>query len=442
MKHRSQRLILFLVTILIIPSITCTILKPKSAALQREPDKESPDSTTVEDSGDALPEATGDEIEITQTVTYLDEFGYWNLHGLLTNIAEYPVGSIAVDIQVAGTSVIGPTFIGASGIAPGEIQPFYFRLPLAFTNVEELEVNVVEIRKVLLDPVQLEIGQAKMATAENGIVTLIGEVQNNAGSPARVYSAKAVLFSADGALITTASCQVCPGYVIPGDKAPVQFLIYGHPASAVIDHYEIYVAADKAASVDGLVIDFNDPVHTYTDSVGSFYLLGDLQNNSDKILVLRLLGSFYNQNREIIGAVSYGLPGNSLAPGESAPYELVIIDPIEAVADWSIQVDLARSSVRAEPAFQLPASTTGITKEEYLWNVSGTATNDSGQSLQLINVVVEVRDKGTGKLVGLNQYFEAGDYPAGGTIDYSLNIKLDPAFDPSTLEEFVKVLGE
>jgi hypothetical protein len=442
MKQGSQRLILFLVTILIIPSITCTILKPKSPAPQRLSDNGSPGNTPDKDSEDALPEATGDEIEITLTTTYQDDFGYWNLHGLLTNTADYPVGGIGLDLKLAGAMVVDPTIIGAYGIAPGDILPFSIRLPLSVTSVDGLEVDLAQIQRVLLDPVRLEIGQAKLATAENGIVTLVGEVQNTTNSPALVYSAKTGLFSADGEIITTASCQVCPGYMKPGEKAPVQFLVFGQPASAVVDHYEIYVAAKEAPAVDDLVIDFIDPVHTYTDSAGRFHVLGELQNNSDKILVLRLLGSFYNQNREIIEAVSYSLPGNSLEPGESAPYEFVINDPLGAVTDWAIQVDLAHTSERISPAFQLTTAGGEITKEGDLWTVAGNAVNDSEQSLRFITVVVGIRDVGTGKLVGLAQQFEAGDIAVGESIDYNVNISPDPAFDTGALEEFVIVLGE
>jgi len=442
MQKRSRSLVLFLMMILIIPSITCTILKPKSDAPERQPGKESSDDVKGDDSGEALPEATGDEIEVTQTTTYQDEFGYWNLHGLITNVAEYPVGGIGLEVQLSGAAVVEPAFLGAYGIAPGEIQPFSFRLPISVTDVEGLQVNVVQIKRVSLKPVQLEIGQFKHKIAENGIVTLVGEVQNNSNSPALIYSTKAGIFSADGELITTASCQVCPGYMTPGEKAPAQFLVYGHPASPTIDHYEIYTTAEKAATVEELDLVFLDPIHTYTDPVGNFHVLGYLENNSEKILALQLMGTFYSQNGEIIGASSYNMPVNSLLPGNSAPYDLMVTGPIESVGDWSIQVNLARSSERIDPAFQLPTTTTVTSKEQYSWTVSGTTTNDSEQSLSLITIVIGLRDEGTGKLVGLTQHIEAGEFPVGASLDINLTITPDPAFAPGALEEFILVLGE
>ena len=442
MKKRSRSLVLFLIMILVIPSITCTLLKSKSDSPQRQPGEESSEGVQPGDSAADLPEATGDEIEITKTTTYLDEFGYWNLHCLMTNIAAYPVGGIELEVQIGGSAVNEPTYAGAYGIPPGEVEPFDIRLPLSVTSLDGFEVNILQIRRVEMDPVQLEIGQTRLTTAENGIVTLSGELSNNANSPALISSVKTALFSGDGELVTTASCQVCPGYLIPGDKAPFQFMIYGQPSSAVIDHYEIYTFADKAASVDGLDLVFIDPVHTYTDPGGNFHVLGDLQNNSEKILALQLIGTFYDQEGGIVGASSYSMPVNSLIPGESAPYDLMVTAPIESVADWEIEVDLARSNIRVEPAFQLPTTTTSTSKDQYSWTVSGNATNDSEKSLRLITVVVGLREGGTGKLVGLTQHLEAGDFQVGSTIDYSLNISSDPDFDPSALEEFIIMLGE
>ncbi len=442
MKRRSSSLVLFLIMILVIPSITCTLLKSRSELPQRQPEEESSEGVQPDDTTADLPEATGDEIEITQTTTYLDEFGYWNLHGLMTNIAEYPVGNVELEVQIAGAAVNENTFFGAFGIAPAEVLPFGIRLPLSVTSLDGFEVNILQIRRVEMEPVQLEIGQSRLVTAENGIVTLVGELSNNATSPTSINSVKTALFSADGGLVTTASCQVCPGYVTPGDKAPFQFMIYGQSSNVDIDHYEIYTSTEKAALVEGLDLVFVDPIHTYIDPAGSFHILGYLQNNSEKILALQIMGTFYNQNGEIVGASSKSMPGNSLVPGESAPYDLMVTGPIESIVDWSIQVDLARSNERVDPVYQLPTTTTEIIKDQYLWTISGIASNDSEQSLQLITVVMGLMDSGTGKLVGLVQHIVAEEIPPGETIDFSLDISPDPAFDPGALEEFILVLGE
>jgi hypothetical protein len=427
--------------ILIIPSITCTILNSISEGSQGQPPSVTSEEIQPAEPGEDLPEAKGDEIEITQTTTYQDEFGYWHLHGLLTNIADYPVGGFTLEVQMAESPVIEADSDGTYGIAPGAIQPFNVRLPLTVTNLDDLEIKILHIQRILINPVQMEIVQSKLTTAENGMVTLVGEVQNNTSTPALIYSARAGLFSSEGELITTAPCQICPGYVVPGDKAPVQFLIYGHPANPAVGDGEIYIAAYEAAFVDGLVFDFDEPIHTYIDPAGGFHVLGDLQNNSDKILALELTGTFYDQNGEIVGASSYTLPGYALA-GERSPYELTIADPLDTIADWSIRIELARTSERRTPVYPLVKTGEETDQDQYQWTVAGNAVNESGQTLRLITVVVGLRETGTGKLVGLAQQIKAGEFPPGEPIDYSVIINPDPGFDPGVLEEFILLLGE
>ncbi|MDZ7844902.1 MAG: hypothetical protein U5K99_08895 [Anaerolineales bacterium] len=390
---------------------------------------------------EGLPEARGDEIEIVQTVTYQDEFGYRHLHGLLTNTADYSVGGFALEVLVGGEQVAEADSDGAYSIAPGAVFPFNARLPQTVTDLDDLEVNVINIQRGLQDPVEMEIIQSKMKSADGGIVTLVGIVQNNGSSAGLIYSARAAVYASDGELITTAQCQVCPGYLLPGEEAPVQFLIYGHPPSAAIAKNEIFIAAEEAVTVAGLAIDFNEPVHSYTDPAGRFHLLGDLQNNSDIVYSLALTGTFYDQNGEIVGAAAYKLPAYSL-PGETSPYEFVVSDPLDSIADWFLRIELARTGEFRTPVFLLVHNAGDLIKNQYQWTVAGNTVNDTGQTLRMVTVVVGIRESGTGKLVGLAHYIAAGELPPGEALNYTVDIYPDPAFDPANLEEFVLLLGE
>lgn len=432
MTTRSRGLVFFLIIILVIPIISCSSQEPGSEGAQEQSPSES---------GEDLPEVTGDEIEILETATYQDEFGYWHLHGLLTNTADYPVGGFALEVQIGGSPVIEAYSDGAFGIAPGATQPFSARLPLTVTQVDDLEIKVLNLQRISLKPVQIEIVQSRLSVAENGLVTLVGEVQNSSSTPGLVYSARSGLYTQDGTLFTTASCQICPGYLPPGEKAPVQFLFYGHPANVDFGDHEIFVAADEASYVEGLTIDFGELVHTYTDPAGGFHVLGELQNNADMILALALTGTFYDQNGEILGASAYTLPADTL-PGETSPYALIIDNPGEPVADWSIRIELALTRERRTPVYPL-ANIGGVTeKDQYQWSVAGSTVNDSDQTLRLVTVVVGLRETGTGKLVGLAQQILAGEIPPGESVDYNVIINPDPAIDPEVLEEFVILIGE
>jgi hypothetical protein len=277
--------------------------------------------------------------------------------------------------------------------------------------------------------------------SENGIVTITGEVLNNNDQPAMIYSIKAALFSADGEIITTESCQVCTRYLDAGDSGPFQFLIFGHTPEAVVDQYEIYFSAEAAEPIEGFEIAFSETVYTYTDPAGNFHILGDIQNSGNQILDLRLLATFYDQNQLIAGALAYDLPLNSLVPGESSPYDILLLDPPDAVADWSIQVDLAGSRVVDSPSFIL--STTGDEDNitEYLSTFSGQAVNDTGETLNIVLVVIGLREKSTGRLVGLSYSMLTGEFSPGSTIEYNLTISPDPQIDQGSLEKFIITRG-
>lgn len=255
-----------------------------------------------------------------------------------------------------------------------------------------------------------------------------------------INSIRAALFSADGEIITTETCQVCTRYLPPGGSGPFQFLIFGHPQEAVVDHYEIYSSAEGGTFIDDFDVTFSELDQAYNDPAGNFHLLGDIQNDSDQILDLRLLATFYDQNQFIVGAAAYNLPLSSLVPGESSPYDISSIGPINAV-DWSIQVDLAGSRVVDSPSYTL--STTGDEDNiaEYLSTFSGQVVNDTGETLQIILVVIGLREKSTGRLVGLSSSLITGEFPPGSTVEYNLNVSPDPGVDPATLEKFILTRG-
>lgn len=445
MKTRKSNLILFLILILVIPSFTCTSQTPKSDYEQSTEQVDSPGEDSVSDTGESTPpDTTGDEIEFGKTTAYQDVFGYWNIHGLLTNTADYAIGSAEIEVNLLDendTLVETETFYASTnGIAPGDTQPFSFRLSGTVTSLDHYEFNVLQLKRVEMDPVQLESSGMSITESENGIVSITGEVQNNSDQPAAIYSIKAALFSAAGEIITTESCQVCTRYLDPGDSGPFQFLIFGHPSEAVVDHYEIYFSVETAAHIEGFETTFSEQIHAYTDPAGNFHILGDIQNNGNQILDLRLLATFYDQNQQIVGASAYDLPMNSLVPGESSPYDISLIGPTSA-ADWSIQVDLAGSRVVDSPSFIL--STTGDEDNitEYLSTFSGQAVNDTGETLNIVLVVIGLREKSTGRLVGLSYSMLTGEFSPGSTIEYNLTISPDPQIDPGSLEKFIITRG-
>ncbi|MCD6425913.1 MAG: hypothetical protein J7L35_10480 [Anaerolineales bacterium] len=435
MKRISRALLLILVV-----TLSLTLFAYKSS----KPDGNADTSPGEVGSQDAAA-AKGDEIEIVSSSTSQDVFGIWHIHALLTNSADYGVGQAELEFVVLdseGTAVHSETiYVLPYGLTPDEIQPVSIKFPLSVTTVNQFEINVVSLKKVEKESLQLEISPFKLSTADNGIVTLVGEVYNNADQPAVIHSVEAVLFSEDGGMIFTASCEVCARYLDAGESSPISFIIYGQSPDPALDHYEIYISSEAAIPAETFSVEFLELVHIYTDAAGGFHLLGDLQNTGEKILDLNLLGTFFNQAGEIVGVSSASLPMNSLRPGESSPYEIVLLAPLDVVVDWSAQVDLSRSRSVDTPSLELSTQGQLDTPEEFRWTLAGEVVNNSDQDLTMVLVVVGLRETATGKLVGLTHKLEIGEFPTGFTIPYSLGIVPDQSLDLTKLESFVIVRG-
>ena len=438
MKRISRVLILILAVILTLPLVACNSSEPGADPDSAIGDSEPQDNNTVL-------AAKGDEIEIVSSSASQDVFGIWHIYALLTNSADYGVGQAELEFVVLdseGTAVHSETiFAFPYGLTPGEVQPVSIKFPLSVTAINQFELNVVSLYKIERESVQLEEGAFRLSTAENGIVTLLGEMSNNSDQPAAIRSAKAALFSADGGIITTASCAVCTRYLGAGQSAPMSFMFFGHTTTEVIDHYEIYFSNEAAVPAEIFDVEILEPLHTYTDETGAFHLLGDLKNTGEQILDLNLLGTFYNQAGEIVGVSSIGLPMNSLLPGESSPFDMALLAPLGEVADWSLQVDSSRSRSVDSPSIELSTQGQLDTPEEYRWTSIGEVVNNSDQDLTMVLIVFGLRETATGKLVGLTHTLKTGELKAGSSIPYSLNVFPDRSFDSSYLESFVIVRG-
>jgi hypothetical protein len=67
--------------------------------------------------------------------------------------------------------------------------------------------------------------------------------------------------------------------------------------------------------------------------------------------------------------------------------------------------------------------------------------NDTGETLNIVLVVIGLREKSTGRLVGLSYSLLTGEFPAGSTVEYNLTISPDSEIDQVSLEKFILTRG-
>ena len=446
MNNRFRYLGVLLIIFLMILSVSCSNKKSEPDPGRYRPDAESSqDGSEIEETETNFQEAFTKDLQISATALHQDIYGTWNISGLLTDIAEYSVGMAEIEIVILseGDNPVHTEIITEIplGLSPGESQPFSLKLPISVQNLNNFEINILKLWHFEDKSIQVEIGSTRLFTADSGVVTMVGEFQNNTDQPVAIYSSRAVLFSGDGNVMAVSFCQVCPRYLDPGDSAPFQFLMYGFSPDIMVDHYEVYLTTQETESTERFEISILEPIHSYIDQSGQFHLMGYIQNDGEKILDLDLLGSFYNQSDEIIGASHTSLPMNSLVPGESSPFDLSIFVPTGEITDWSIQVDSARSNSVDSPSHILSVENNTAIPENFQWTISGSVVNDSGETLQVILIVVGLQEIGTGKLIGLVETLKTGEFLPGSGIEYNLIIYPDLEIESTNLEEFIIVRG-
>jgi hypothetical protein len=221
----------------------------------------------------------------------------------------------------------------------------------------------------------------------------------------------------------------------------VQFLFYGHPQDLEIDRYEIFISSNQHPGFDEFDILLTEPVHTYQDENGWFHVIGEIQNESKDVINLHLIGTFYNQTGAVLGAATTSPSLRTLNPGERSPYDVKLLNPVETVADWQIQIDPALSRKMATPSTVLTLLEVEKTSSEFQWSFSGSVNNDSQNELKSIVVVAGLRDTQSGNIIGLSQVHLRGEFQPGSPLDFYLPINPDRSFDLSGVEEFILIRG-
>jgi hypothetical protein len=399
-----------------------------------------------------LIEASIDDVEIVDTNFYRDVFGEWRVCGLLTNLADYPVASVEIALEFldsAGASIHQETStIGIAGVAPGETIPFSLKASEDISSVGQVTTSIVNVFKMEFEPATVNLSGTRLHIAEEGIVMVTGEIENPSDEAIAVNNIATALFSSEGEFLFTSQCDVCTRYLAPGETGPFRILMYGYPkpVEASAD-FQIFVSAVNAAPRKTFELGFSEYESTYLDSMDTFHVFGDLQNKSADVLEIHLLNTLYDADGNVIDASTYDVLPGSLAPGESAPYDLTFGGPNTALdirqgsVSWKLQLDLFRTRTVDGASYTL--ATTGDTHEfSGNWGTfSGMILNDSGGEIQIVLVVAGLRDKNSGNLVGLGRKLIWEEIPDGGSIEYSLQVTLDPDLDPSTLEHFLIARG-
>ena len=390
--------------------------------------------------------------EITMVHGYIDNMDSLEVVGLITNNTDHAIKSveIAVEIFDANDNSLykDTTYMDFYTLAPGETSPFSLWVTDELPDADRFVATIVSESQTTVERADVTVQGTRMTVDDNGDIHVTGEIVNNGSTGATIADVSAATFDGDGNLVTAESASVSIGYLPPGDSGPFRVTMYG-PSYGTddIQDYQVYVDA-VTDDRDVYDISFIGDENTYVDTFGDFHLVGEISNDSDETLDVRLVGAIYDANGNVMDAAMLDMALSALAPGETGPYDLTFWGPLNSRDGFMDDAD--RYTVQVDPYWTWPSTSEYVevsTTEDNSFDdgmaeFTGQIINDSGQDLAGAEVVIYIKDKDSGNIVAMGSDYTMDEIPAGGTADFSITIYLEEGVDPDTAEYYVIAKGE
>ena len=81
---------------------------------------------------------------------------------------------------------------------------------------------------------------------------------------------------------------------------------------------------------------------THINSAGNMHIIGEVVNNaSNSAEYVKIIGTFYDNTNKIVGTSFTYTDPKDLAPGENAPFDLILTDasiPIDQIEKYTLNV--------------------------------------------------------------------------------------------------------
>jgi hypothetical protein len=164
-------------------------------------------------------------------------------------------------------------------------------------------------------------------TAPSGAFFITGEVANYSDQDAVDLPVEAGLIAADGRQLAGAVDMVMGLHLPPGGFAPFSLRFGSRPREAVSFQLRIgggdWQPTDAAALVGGEALDWTDS--SRFDSFGRLVISGSVTNaGAESVRDVQAVVTIFDADGLVIGAGRDDIDAAALAPGESAPFEILI----------------------------------------------------------------------------------------------------------------------
>lgn len=164
---------------------------------------------------------------------------------------------------------------------------------------------------------------------------VVGEIQNNLPYNIEYVKVVATFYDENGDVLGSGFTFTDMDILSPNQKSP--FEVSNYPHDFVPYSYKLQASYYTTSSepYNGLEIKSHRP----TDVYGNYGVVGEVENNGDQTVdYVKIVGTFYNDNDEVICKSFTFTDLDTLAPGDSSPFDLSTYPQEITPARYEVQV--------------------------------------------------------------------------------------------------------
>jgi len=384
---------------------------------------------------------------------YRDRLDGWRVVGLLVNQTGRDVDAVEIEIRALDAlhRVLyqDTVFTHLFNIPEGETSSFTLAIFDKIEGVDRFEAQVVGSSTAQIDRATVDVRKTSLRVDDAGDIHVTGELVNHGDRPVELRGLAAAVFDAEGQLITTERLDVAIRYLAPGEDGPFRVSAIGpldggrQPATFVVYRDVVY-----ASPLDVLPVAIAEPVD-FRDDSGDFHLAGEVANGGAQMLDIYLIAALYDAGGNVVDVTGGGLPIGVINAGETMPYGFHFWDVVnhseeayQAVVNYTIQVDRFWSSLEADPLIPLATEDNVHEFAEDKAKFTGMVVNASGDLVDGATVVIFLREKESGRVVGVGQDFLFDEMPAGERLPYLIYVDFPIGTHADAVDVFILVQGE
>ncbi len=446
---------LFALLMLALATLACNFNQPTSDASQKV--------MVLEPTADVQVDTSVSQqltLGINEVYAYKDSQDLLHIIGLISNDSEVTIRDVEVEIEVFDTNnnIIhtGNTTSGVTHITPQGTAPFELIVADPLVNPSSFAARITNANVLEGYPAGLNQPQGIVIVEDGRNLHITGEIYNNTVRPVRLHGVAVAIRSADGQLVAASPADVSIGYLRSAEKGPFRITVPMPPAIADVSALSAQIYYDAEVSEVNQPYNVNlTPLSSYVDAQNDVHIVGNVVNNSDEFITVRVVAGVYDENSNVIDAAMTDTALYAIPPGESIPYDLcgagtlcswgplrALDDAKAKAANYLVQLDQTftwATDVQLT-SLQVVDSSQEYTPEAAIFK--GQLINNTNVAVETPTVVIAIRHAETGALLstGFQRFSQTLGVNEG--VDYEVRIQWQPNTDPNNIDYSFIARGE